>query len=428
VTRLDDKTVTPSLTRDSTWERWDERVLAWTPWALMAVSVAITLVLSTSRVPDLAATLALAGLASAWVFLLYSRAPRPHVEHQVRMRVYLVGLIVLATLLMQREPFFFVFAITGFVQASLLRPWPLAVGAIAATSIAIHLSITGFPWPTVELWVLFVTVILIQTVAIGLGTVIGERLARISEERRQAVDRLEGAITENEGLHRQLVAQAREAGVLDERQRLAREIHDTLAHDLTAIVTQLEAALQSDETSADHRRHLELAVGLARDGLVEARRSVDAARPEALERATLPEALASAAGRWSELNEISVDVRTTGEPIALDPEIESALFRTAQEALANVAKHSGASRAGLTLSFMGDVVALDVRDDGSGFEVPDARARDERGFGLTAMRQRIERVAGTLTIESRPGAGTAVSARVPAIAAQTSWAPASASG
>jgi signal transduction histidine kinase len=77
---------------------------------------------------------------------------------------------------------------------------------------------------------------------------------------------------------------------------------------------------------------------------------------------------------------------------------------------------------------MGDVVALDVRDDGSGFEVADARARYARGFGLTAMRQRIERVAGTLTIESRPGAGTAVSARVPAIAAQSSWAPASASG
>jgi signal transduction histidine kinase len=391
--------------------------VAWTPWILLATSVAITLVVSAAPRQDRALTFGLAALAAAWVYLLFTRAPRPRLDHQPRMRAYVVGLIALATLLMLREPFFFVFAITGFVHASLLRPWPLAVGAIAATSIAIHTSITGFPWPSVDLWVLFGTIILIQTIAISVGTVFGERLSTVSEERRQAVERLEVAIEENEGLHRQLIAQAREAGVLDERQRLAREIHDTLAHDLTAIVTQLEAALQSDDDPTEHRRHLESAAALARGGLVEARRSVDAARPEALEGATLPEALASVASRWSKLNAISVDVTTTGEPIALDPEIESALFRTAQEALANVARHSGASRAGLTLSFMGDVVALDVRDDGAGFEVGATRSREARGFGLTAMRQRIERVAGTLTIESRPGRGTAVSARVPAIAA-----------
>ena len=107
---------------------------------------------------------------------------------------------------------------------------------------------------------------------------------------------------------------------------------------------------------------------------------------------------------------------TTGDPVPLHPEIEVALLRTAQEALANVAKHAGATRAGVTLSYMGDVVTLDVRDDGVGFEVPDARARPRRpGFGLTAMRQRVGRVAGTLAIESEPGGGTAISARVPAI-------------
>ena len=95
-------------------------------------------------------------------------------------------------------------------------------------------------------------------------------------------------------------------------------------------------------------------------------------------------------------------------------------MRTAQEALANVQKHAAASRVGVTLSFMGDVVALDVRDDGVGFEVSDGRARSASGFGLTAMRQRVGRVAGTLAIESEPGGGTAVSARVPAIGLQSS--------
>ena len=110
---------------------------------------------------------------------------------------------------------------------------------------------------------------------------------------------------------------------------------------------------------------------------------------------------------------------TTGDVQPLHPEVEVALLRTAQEALANVAKHANAKRAWLTLSYMGDVVTLDVRDDGIGFVVP--AATDERGsgsgsgFGLTAMRQRVTRVAGTLAIESEPGGGTAISARVPAI-------------
>ena len=124
------------------------------------------------------------------------------------------------------------------------------------------------------------------------------------------------------------------------------------------------------------------------------------------------------------MNGIPVDVTVTGDVIALHPEIEVALLRTAQEALANVARHSGASRAGLTLSFMGDVVTLDVRNDGVGFSIAEGPTGDGSGFGLTAMRQRVARVAGSLAIESEPGGGTAVSARVPSIAAGSSTASA----
>ena len=121
---------------------------------------------------------------------------------------------------------------------------------------------------------------------------------------------------------------------------------------------------------------------------------------------------------WSELTGIPAEVTVTGNVIALHPEIEVALLRIAQEALANVARHAGASRAGLTLSFMGDVVTLDVRDDGVGFTVARAgRHAPGTGFGLAGMRQRVARVAGSLAIESEPGSGTAMSARVPAIAA-----------
>ena len=185
---------------------------------------------------------------------------------------------------------------------------------------------------------------------------------------------------ENVGLQRQLVAQAREAGVLDERARMAREIHDTIAHGLTGIVTQLEAAEQASDRPDDWRRHVDNAVRLARESLSEARRSVEASRPEVLEGATLEDGLADVAERWSAINGVPVEFVTTGDPVPLHPEIEVTLLRTAQEALANVAKHAGASRAGVTLSYMGDVVALDVRDDGVGFEVHDRRERTRRGL------------------------------------------------
>jgi signal transduction histidine kinase len=205
--------------------------------------------------------------------------------------------------------------------------------------------------------------------------------------------------------------------VLDERARMAREIHDTIAHGLTGIVTQLEAAEQASARPDDWRRHVDNAIRLARESLSEARRSVEASRPEVLEGGSLEEGLADVAKRWSALNGVPVEFTTTGDPMPLHPEIEVTLLRAAQEALANVAKHAGASRAGLTLSYMGDVVTLDVRDDGTGFEVTDGVVGPGTGFGLTAMRQRVGRVAGTLAIESEPGGGTAISVRVPAIGA-----------
>ena len=157
---------------------------------------------------------------------------------------------------------------------------------------------------------------------------------------------------------------------------MAREIHDTIAHGLTGIVTQLEAAEQAADRPADWQRHVDNALRLARESLTEARRSVEASRPEALEGASLEEALRRR--RAALVGAQRHPGRRSPRPasaLPLHPEIEVALLRTAQEALANVAKHAGASRAGLTLSYMGDVVTLDVRDDGVGFEVPGRRPR-----------------------------------------------------
>jgi signal transduction histidine kinase len=143
---------------------------------------------------------------------------------------------------------------------------------------------------------------------------------------------------------------------------------------------------------------------------------VHALRPEPLRTAQLSDALADVAGRWSALHGIAVQVTTTGTARPMRPEAEFALLRTAQEALSNVAKHAGASRVGVTLSYMEHEVALDVRDDGRGFEPTGGElvTSSDSGFGLVAMRQRIEGLSGTLQVESEPGVGTGISACVPA--------------
>ncbi len=214
----------------------------------------------------------------------------------------------------------------------------------------------------------------------------------------------------------------RQAGVLRERQRMAHEIHDTLAQGFTSIVMNLEAAegvIPSNLDRAQH--HLDQARLTARESLTEARRLVWALRPEALESASLPDALERLAERWSADSGISAGVSTTGTPCPLPSEVEAMLFRVAQESLNNARKHAlGASRVALTLSYMGETVALDVRDDGAGFDPvrefgKTRRDRDSGGFGLKGMRERVEGVGGILSVESAPGEGSTLTVELPAV-------------
>lgn len=402
---------------NTTWERWSETLVDGLPYLTLTISTIVSLFQPEQTVLARVETTAWAALAATWVFFMYTRTPTPRHLHSTRMRVYFGGLLACAAVLLVRQPIFFVFTVTGFFHASLLRPWPLLVLGIAATSMLLNTIITGFPWPTIEGWSIYVAIIVMQTLSIAFGTTLSVKLSEVSEQRRHLVRTLEAALEENAGLHAQLLTQAREAGVLDERQRMAREIHDTLAQGLTGIITQLEAVEQARDRPTDWQRHLGNAARLARESLAEARRSVAASRPEALERARLPEALAELAQHWSSMHGVPVDVTTIGEVLPLHPEIEVALLRTTQEALTNVVKHAHASRAGVTLSYMGDVVTLDVRDDGIGFVAHSGADRQAGGFGLTAMRQRVTRVAGALAIESEPGVGTVISVRVPSIVA-----------
>ncbi|GEM82909.1 sensor histidine kinase [Meiothermus hypogaeus] len=213
---------------------------------------------------------------------------------------------------------------------------------------------------------------------------------------------------ELERTRRELEQTSRQAGVLEERQRLAREIHDTLAQGFASIVVQLEAAEMAAQNETSAGRYLEQARIAAREGLSEARRMVWAMRPEILENTSLPEALGRLLQRWQEESGVRAQFTLTGEPRPLHPELEVGLLRIAQEALNNIRKHSKARHANLTLSYLDDMVLMDVQDDGVGLQPPISGS-----FGLRSMRERVEALGGHMTVESEPGQGTTLAFSLP---------------
>jgi signal transduction histidine kinase len=411
VSEPDGRTVAESQPANETCrdvEQWYEKLLVLIPWVLLAVPAVIAALRTGQTAADRAVTLALVAATAGWVYAGHTRASSWRQGHTAPMLVYFAGMLALSIALMSRDTIFVLFAITGFFHAFHLRPWPLGAAAILATSVTINTKTLGWPG-TLSDAAGYVALIAVQSAAISLGLVLGEKGREQDEKRKRMVTRLEAALEENAGLHAQLLSQAREAGVLDERQRMAGEIHDNLAQGLTGIITQVQAAQRVWHTPDQAREHVEHALSLARESLTEARRSVQALRPGQLEAAQLPGALDDLSRRWAQDTGVDLRFDVTGDRMPLSPAIEVALFRVTQEALHNVARHAHASRVGVTLSYLHDVVLLDIRDDGHGMN------GHGQGFGLTSMRQRVRSVGGAMEIESAAEDGTAISVRVPAI-------------
>lgn len=202
-----------------------------------------------------------------------------------------------------------------------------------------------------------------------------------------------------------------------ERQRLAGEIHDTLAQGFTSIVMQLESAephIPPTLTTIQH--HLDQARYIARDSLAESRRLMWTLQPSQLEQASLPDAIQRVVNRWSKESKVATTTTITGQHQRLSPDIEVTLLRATQEALANIRKHAAAQTVTITLSYMNDLVMLDVQDDGQGFESVEQTAAlpsPDGGYGLKAMRQRVSQLGGSLQVESEPGEGTTVVVQLP---------------
>jgi len=214
-----------------------------------------------------------------------------------------------------------------------------------------------------------------------------------------------------------LIEQARLTGVNEERQRLAAEIHDSLTQGFISIVTLTEVAeakLENypQELRGDFQSLLNQARQTARDNLTAARKMTWALRPDLQEGMPLADALTKLGKRWSDANNIPVNVSSSGDARQLHPDIETALLRTAREALNNIQKHAQATEVTITLTYMDSLVALDVQDNGKGFESETSTDTDG-GFGLKSIAEQVKQLGGELTVESRVNKGTTIAVSLP---------------
>ena len=208
-----------------------------------------------------------------------------------------------------------------------------------------------------------------------------ERIRRLNEQLNQANDQLRDYAVNMERMTQ-----------MRERNRLAREIHDTLGHTLTGIIMGADAGLALFEVAPEEsKKRIQVVAQSARDGLTDVRRSIKALRPDALERANLAQALEGLVENFRLTTSARIEYFQEVEALKLDSDEEDALYRVVQEGLTNAVRHGRADRIEIRITRSGDMVTVSVRDNGTGC------ARPEEGFGLRHMRERLQMLGGTLS-------------------------------
>lgn len=389
------------------WVKWD-----WLWKAIFYAAVIVStwlMLLDDDRKAPVWVVLLLTGILLLWHWgglkLAYRKSDLLD-NHAIFRFIVIIGVIVLWFALVKLSPayYFALFGLFGQVFRHLaLRDGVIAVLILTGSIIYEQLADAGATFSLTDptIWVFLFTALGAIILGVWITAIIGQ-----STRRRQLIEQLEATQAE-------LAAAERRAGILEERQRLARDIHDTLAQGFTSIVMHLEAADQALPDDLDTlQKHLDRARGTARTSLEQARRVVHALRPHSLDQRSLPDAIERTAVRWQEETGIPLTTTTTGDPIPLHPDIEVTLLRATQEALANIRKHAQATAVQLTLSYIDDVVVLDVQDNGVAFAGA-AASPLSGGYGLQAMRERAEQCGGSVTLESEPGEGTTVVVSIP---------------
>ncbi|HBY96467.1 MAG TPA: hypothetical protein DEP84_21405 [Chloroflexi bacterium] len=334
---------------------------------------------------------ALLSLALAARYIPWLRGwPRDTLRRYDRLWIFLgAGLALAVVLLIQGEAmlYFYLVTLEGYLLFSFTRPsWSVAwaVGTVALTLVS-HFIILR-QWPTALLAVLedvpwYVLSLLIIAAA-----------KNIYDDRDKA---LQAKLTEAYGQMQDHIARAEALAMAQERARLAREIHDTLGHTLTALDVQLELIVQlSANSNEDCERVARHARALVKDGLSEVRRAVKALRPGALEVLSLSEAIASLTADYQERTHIDVIWHVEGEVVPLSSRLAVPLYRAAQEALTNVSRYAEATQVVVTLGFEREAIHLTVEDNGQASESSRQNGGAAVGFGLRGLRERAEALRG----------------------------------
>jgi signal transduction histidine kinase len=377
---------------------WEAGGLGWDIYYLL-VFVAVMVIVLVATPGSTAVAAASTAALIPWYLLIGRPLSAGSRGGRARAAIYVTGLFLLFGLAQSQNPeaWFLAFAIAP--QFFSFLGTRLAVGlGIGLNFLAAALLVARYPGAGTA-----ATAFGIAAAGGGFSVYYSAWVSRIIEqsaERAAVIGQLEAARAE-------LAAAQHEAGRLAERQRLAADIHDTLAQGFTSILMLIQAA-QADLDGSHPRaaRHLDIAAQTARENLAEARALVAGLAPAQLGGGTLPDALR----RMVQAPGVDASFVLSGTPRPLPVATEVVLLRVCQEALANVRKHACARSAAVRLGYDPDAVRLDVRDDGAGFDP----ARVSGGYGLRGMRARLAEAGGTLTVCSEPGAGTRVTAVVPA--------------
>jgi signal transduction histidine kinase len=305
-------------------------------------------------------------------------------------------------------------AINPSLPVDAVYPWPEVFSTGKPVVLDDIREGPDFPWRSHLLSQGIITILIVPMFVAGEAAgVIGIRFQQKREFRAEEIE-LAQALANQAMLALQLTRlseKGRRSAVVAERNRLAREVHDTLAQGLTGVIVQLEAAGEAMSQSQPRKAsgHLEQASQLARESLQEARRSVRALRPQALEENSLSFALNELLGKMTADSSITAKLAVDGEPRLLPQEWENNLLRIGQEVLTNALRHSQATEFCGRLSFCAREVSLHLRDNGIGFD-PEGQ---HEGFGLQGIRERAEAMAGNLAIQSEKGRGVSISIVLP---------------
>lgn len=382
------------------WERWQWR------WHIVFVALlafCLLVHLASDQRANTAPVVVLLSILGGWS-LMVSRArdtllPREHprfIAYFLAAWAVWYGLVLL-------DPTFFLLLFGFFPYVFIVMPlhWAMALAGLLNVLVLIQLNRIDNT--------LLATWMIVLSLALSIGSLMGyfiHAIIRQSRDRRSLIDKLENA-------QESLARMQHRAGALSERERVARELHDTVIQGLIGIITNLEAAEHTADNAESHTIYLTQAKTLARESLKEARAFIHDTRPDVFQDRALADAIRYVLDMWFARTPVQAELVITGMPFVLSQPIELMLLRVLQEALSNITRHAGARQVKVTLSYMDSELILDIHDDGVGMH---SNLTHTHGFGLTNIRERVEHTGGTFIVESEADEGTTLVVILPTTA------------